>query len=267
MPIPVYDDVLTRASQSHLGSLVKGLPQPVAICGGHAVRLVVEKEWKREFGERYFGSRDIDIVYFVDINWTRKQLAESPAGLAPNKIRDLGYQASGAFRFERVLDADGNEIQGRPSAGLEGVDFHVLYIDPLVTRLHPKIRDIMGFVPADEPLIEPVFTDARMRLPHAGLPRNVLLPVPGLLIATKLWHLPERTKDDKAIKDLSDLFALVQYSPSSLGEIRSVVGGCLQNVPELVQKATTHELLDRAVRHLGVSKADFRAAVGPLAIA
>jgi len=164
-----------------------------------------------------------------------------------------------------VLDDEGKEAQGRPFTGLEGIDFHVLYIDPLVTRLHPMIRDVMGFVPADEPLLEPVFTDADKRLPSGGLGHDVFLPVPGLLVATKLKHLSERTRDDKVVKDLCDLFALAQYSASSLEEIRLVVHGCLQGASDLVQIAMTHDLLDEAVTHIGTSKADFRAAIGPLA--
>lgn len=266
MPSPIYDDVLTKASEGHLRSLIGDLPDPVAIAGGHAVRLLVERRWRVAFGERYFGSRDIDVVYFVNPSWTRKQLADSPAGRASARIVALGYKRSGAFRFEAVLNEMGQVVDDRPpSPSLEGVDFHVLYVDLIVTHLHPDIRSILGFVPADEPLLESVFTDVGMQVPAEDFEPKALLPVPGLLVASKLKHLPQRTKDDKAIKDLCDLFALVQYGPSSLAEIRAIVHGKLQTAAELVQMAVGHSLLKEAVKHLGVSIVDYRAAVGPLA--
>src|SRR5581483_885534 len=111
MPEPEYNDVLTRASADRLAQLVRDLPHPVALAGGHAVRLRVEKEWRRAFGQEYFGSRDIDLCYYVDPAWSSQELRESAVGRAPARIREVGYKPLGMFRFGIILDSKGNVLE------------------------------------------------------------------------------------------------------------------------------------------------------------
>ena len=51
----------------------------------------------------------------------------------------------------------------------------------------------------------------------------MILPAPALLIATKLNSFPERDKDHKRIKDISDLFALLFYSGETLSSIKDLL--------------------------------------------
>lgn len=91
MPNPVYDDLLTVESGRRLAAIVQKLPEPVALCGGHAVRYRVRDEWKRQFNQEYFGSRDIDVAYHVRPDWTDEQLEESALGQA--QLSDINPRA------------------------------------------------------------------------------------------------------------------------------------------------------------------------------
>lgn len=267
MPDPVYSDLLTRESEKRLAALVHDLPHPVALAGGHAVRLRVQEKWRERHQQAYFGSRDIDIAYLVDAAWTEEELRASVAGRARSRIESIGYRASGAYSFSLHLDEQGNEMKELPRLGrIPGVDYHVLKIDAMVTNAHPKQREVLGFNPIDEPLLAAVFHDASLRstLPQFG--PGVYLPTSPVLVGTKLKSLPERTQDDKAVKDLCDLYALAVFGGASQRMIRAHIHRALPNVRELVAAALSDSFLEQASRHLDVAVRDFRAVIGPLAL-
>lgn len=224
MPTPIYSDVLTKASAERVAQLVRDLPHPVALAGGHAVRLRVEAAWRQAFGQEYFGSRNIDLVYLVEPAWSKDEFRASAAGKAPKRIKDAGYEPVGTFRFGLILDKDGKPLKKEPlSPAIRGIDYDTLYLDPIVTHKRDDSKEILGFEPVDEPLLAPVFHDASLRTPLPKLGENVFLPVAPMLIATKLKSLPDRTKDDKAIKDLCDLYALFTFGGATMDEIRRLV--------------------------------------------
>lgn len=61
------------------------------------------------------------------------------------------------------------------------------------------------------------------------------LPTPEILIATKLKSAPNRTKDDKRIKDISDIYALSWYSPTSFKDLKQNV----QKISGIMEMAKT----------------------------
>lgn len=267
MPTPVYADVLTRESAARLAALVRDLPQPVALAGGHAVRHVVRDLWERRFGEEYFGSRDIDVCYLVEPHWTEAEFRASAAGQAPLRIREIGYKPMGVFRFGLWVDNDGKALDREPGPPkMLAIDYHVLAIDPMVTHVHPLSKKVLGFHPIDEPLLGRAFHESGLRTAVDGLGPSVYVPTTSLLSATKLKSLPDRDKEDKAIKDLCDLYALTAFGGSHLAEVRRVVHRVLPDARGLVDAALRHDSLPRAVEHLAITLADYRAAVGPLAL-
>ena len=265
-PKPVYDDTLTRASATRLSELVRDLPHPVALAGGHAVRYAAKEKWKEATGQEYFGSRDIDVIYFVDPRWSLQELEASAAAQAPKRIAELGYEPI-AFHFQQLLDAQGNIIQQEPNGAIEGVSLFRLFIDPMVTEKHDALAAIWKttFI-LDEPLLKEVFQQrsARHELPDLG--KNVYLPATPYLVATKLNSAITRTQDDKIVKDLCDLFALVNYGGVSSVEIRKTIHRILDDVPGKVRFVTTNPHLPKALEHLDVSRNDFTATIGPLAV-
>lgn len=265
MPTPVYIDLLTRESEARLAALVRDLPHPVALAGGHAVRLRVQDAWRARYGEAYFGSRDIDIAYHVDPAWTKEQLRASTAGQARARITQIGYKPSGAYSFSLILDDKGAEMTEPPPPGkMEGVDYHVLKIDAMVTHPHPDQKEVLGFNPIDEPLLAPVFHEPSLRSAMPAFGPDVYLPTAPVLVATKLKSLPERTQDDKAVKDLCDLYALVAHGGTTSTEIRRHVHAALPNVRDLVRAALADSFLDKASDHLGIPQRDFHAVIAPL---
>lgn len=265
MPQPVYRDTLTQESERRLRSLLHDLPSPVALAGGHAVRLRVQERWLERFGEDYFGSRDIDAAYYVDPAWSHDEFLSSAVAQAPRRLEELGFQRSGAFRFSLLLDDDGQVIDETPRFGIEGIDHHVLSVDPMVTAAHAEARAILGFVPIDEPLLASAFQGGGADpMPEFG--GDVWLPATPLLVATKLNSLPNRTKDDKRVKDLCDLYALVAHGGSPMDDIRARIHRDLPDAARLVNHAIRHESLPEALRHLAVPRRDFEAVVGPLAL-
>lgn len=267
MPTPVYRDVLTRESAARLAALVRELPHPVALAGGHAVRHAVRDQWERRFGEEYFGSRDIDVCYLVEPHWTLEEFRASAAGQMPQRIRAIGYQPMGVFRFGLWMDNDGKVLDREPAPPkMLAIDYHVLALDPMVTHVHPRSKEVLGFHPIDEPLLAHTFHEPELRTPAHDLGRNAYVPTPPMLVATKLKSLPGRNKEDKAIKDLCDLYALVAFGGARHLEIRHVVHRLLPDARRLVDAAVRHPSVPQAVGHLDLAEADFRAAVGPLAL-
>ncbi|MEK6975292.1 MAG: nucleotidyl transferase AbiEii/AbiGii toxin family protein [Candidatus Thermoplasmatota archaeon] len=257
---------MTRASAERLHALVAGLPHPVALAGGHAVLHTVQERWRARFGQDYFGSRDIDVIYHVDPKWTDEQVRRSAAALAPKRIMALGYKPI-SFRYVQILDENGRILDKEPTFGIEDVSVYHLYIDPMVTHPHPELSKVWGTETIiDEPLLTEVFQNenARRLLPEFG--DNVYLPLPPYLVATKLHSLTTRTKDDKAVKDLCDLYALVAYGGSTSLEIRRLIHFALPDVAERVRFALGSPHLSKALEHLDLAKADFDAVIGPLSL-
>jgi hypothetical protein len=267
MPSPVYADLLTRESEKRLADLVRDLVHPVALAGGHAVRLRVQDGWRARFGEAYFGSRDIDLAYLVEPGWSEDELRKSVAGQARARIESLGYHASGAYSFSIYLDAKGNELKSEPRLGaIVDVDYHVLKIDAMVTNRHELQRKVLGFDPIDEPLLADIFRNPALRSTLPAFGPDVYLPTAPVLIGTKLKSLPERTQDDKAVKDLCDLYALIDFGGARRRDIQQHIHAALPNVKELIDKALADSFLDQAARHLDIDRRDFEASIGPLAL-
>ena len=53
MPNPVYVDLLTQESEKRLAALVRDIPHPVTLAGGHAVRLRVQERWFERHQQGY----------------------------------------------------------------------------------------------------------------------------------------------------------------------------------------------------------------------
>lgn len=267
MPTPVYRDVLTRESEARLARLVRDLPHPVALAGGHAVRLRVEASWRQTYGTAYFGSRDIDLAYYVDPAWSIDELKASAAGLAPARILDAGFRRAGSFRFSIFLDDAGRELAEEPrSPKLRDIDYHELSLDPMVTHIHKELPALWRFRPIDEPLLAHAFHDPELRDLVPAMGPNVYLPKAPVLVATKLKSLPDRTKDDKTIKDLCDLYALTRHGGATVTDTRRVIHTLLGDVAVRVQEALTNPFLSEAAERLDLSEAGYRAVIAPLAL-
>lgn len=87
-----------------------------------------------------------------------------------------------------------------------------LYIDMIVDNIPDGFTERFGFTPIDEPLLKPVFSDPKNRIEIEMFDKRLWLPSPDLLMAMKIKSYPDRTKDHKKIKDVSDIAALLLFS-------------------------------------------------------
>ena len=105
----------------------------------------------------------------------------------------------------------------------------------------------------DEPLISRVFEEG------SGLAElingaRVIIPPPHILLATKIKAIPDRTKDDKLLKDACDIYAIIWHSRSKYIDVISLAR---KEYPEYCQKALkiiTGDVAVKAPYHLGVDQ-------------
>ncbi len=118
-----------------------------------------------------------------------------------------------------------------------------LFVDPVVDQIHPKTHEILGFTSIDEPLLEHVFIKHAPRM-IAFHGRHVLLPLPHVLLATKLRSVRQRDKQHKRIKDIADIYALSWYSDEKLESVKTVLSTILrpQEIKTVVDSFSKEDL-------------------------
>ena len=76
-------------------------------------------------------------------------------------------------------------------------------------------HDVFGFRPPAEPLLSPVFTDDAAEPLTAfhewNIPADMQIVEPDLLATMKVRSIPDRNRDQKRVKDVADLHALLWY--------------------------------------------------------
>jgi hypothetical protein len=90
-----------------------------------------------------------------------------------------------------------------------------------VDIIHPRFHEVFKFHPVDEPLLEMVFQDEDNRTAVRSFGRNLWLPRPHILLATKLNSVVTRDKEHKKLKDIADIFALLWFSGEDIRQIKS----------------------------------------------
>jgi len=207
----LYEPNKIKTSEKQLEKIFKQLPSPICILGGWATYHIVNKNFEKTNGKKYIGSLDIDIGFHIDKEWTEEQLRKSEFATAIRTIEKMGFR-SVSFRLIKDFDLDtGKELTLEESTSLPLYQIFQLYIDPIVDCIHPRIKDLAGFMPIDEPLLSLVFQD-KMYTKTTLFEKTVLLPQPHVLLAMKLNSAPKRDKENKRIKDIADIYALLWYS-------------------------------------------------------
>lgn len=211
-----YVPQVTELSEQELQAVFEAAEPPVCLLGGWAVHLHVNPGFQSEHGRGYIGSRDIDIGVHVDSDWDQETIPDTPVGQSISAIEEMGYTKS-RFGFVKHFHRDSQERIGDEEAREYGMhEVFQVYVDviPDTTELE-GFRDVFGFKPPAEPLLEPVFEDDRGEplSEYVSWPvssEKVIVP-PELLAAMKIRSLPDRDKSHKRVKDVADLHALLWY--------------------------------------------------------
>jgi hypothetical protein len=153
----LYEPNEIKISEKQLEKIFKQLPSPICLLGGWATYCIVNKNFEKANGRKYIGSRDIDIGFHIDKEWTEKQLTKSKFVTAIRIVENMGFRCI-SFRLVKDFDLDtGRELTPEESTRLPMYQIFQLYVDPIVDCIHPKIKELLGFVPIDEPLLSLVF--------------------------------------------------------------------------------------------------------------
>jgi len=206
-------------SQEHLTAVFSQMTQPVCLTGGWAVYLAVNPKFHGINGRNYIGSRDIDLGFHIDPSWSSEELQKSSLSQSASILTDRGFIGTG-FRFVKYYDMETkNEITEEKSKKRRPYEMFQLFIDMMGDSTHADAEKILGFPLLDEPLLAHVFVDGRSVTVYE-FGGQFMIPTPETLLSMKLKSAPCRTKDDKRIKDISDIYALFWYSDVEFQELR-----------------------------------------------
>lgn len=249
----LYESNETKTSEKQLEQVFKSLKDPACLLGGWAVYHLVNKNFEKANGRPYIGSRDIDVGFHVEKDWTEKQLKESGFVSAIAALEKTGFR-SVSFRLVKDFDLDtGKELTPEESSKLPLFRVFQLFTDPIVDYIHPKIKDILGFVPIDEPLLSLLFQH-KMHITANIFGRKVTLPKPELLLAMKLNSVLSRDKEHKRIKDIADIYAILWYSDTDLPELKNRLFSInSREGAAKTMRAFTEEDVDKVSKTIGVA--------------
>jgi hypothetical protein len=215
----LYQPTETKTSQEQMQAIFTQLKSQACLLGGWAVYYLVNQNFEKATGRTYIGSRDIDLGFHINMEWNKEQLKNSEFSSAIKTAENMGFR-SVSFRLFKDFDIDtGKELTLEESAKLPMYQIFQLYIDPIVDCIHPEIKNMLGFVPIDEPLLSWVFQEKMYRT-QLLFGKNVLIPEPYVMLAMKINSAPRRDKEHKLIKDIADIYALLWHSDIKLSQLK-----------------------------------------------
>jgi hypothetical protein len=248
----MYQPYEIEISQKQVRDVISKLREPICLLGGWAVYLTLTENFKRENGRDYLGSRDIDLGFHIEKDWSGYELENSTIATAINTLNEMNFESL-SFRFFKQFHKDTKqELTGEELRKTPSYDIFYLFVDPIVDHIHSGIREIFGFVPIDEPLLEHVFLGKKYRtIDLSG--RKILLPLPHILLATKIKSVTRRDKEHKRIKDIADIYGLSWYSDENITKLKTNLTAIIphQNTRTIIESFTRNDL-DAVSNILGI---------------
>jgi len=216
----LYEPIEIEISAKHLDKVFRQIKGDICLIGGWATYHTVNRNFENINARKYIGSRDIDIGFHIDKRWSIEQLKKSEFSSTIGLIEDMGFRPV-SFRFVKDFHSEtGRELTAEESARLPLFQIFQLYVDPVVDYINPKIEQVLGVVPIDEPLLSLVFADDLYTTAKL-FGKSVLLPQSHVLLAMKLNSVINREKAHKRIKDIADIYALLWFSDRKIAEIKA----------------------------------------------
>lgn len=264
-PTELYTARETTPARHAVAHLARHLPEPIVLAGGWGVWATVTQRFQAEHGTPYIGSRDADFGFTVNPAWTLRELRASTYAKALAKIEQLGYHPSGTTRYCRWIHYQtGRDLTESDARRVPTHDLIQLFVDPMVDAIHPRHTEVFKIKPLDAPLLRPVFSSPEHRTESDLFGTNVWIPDPSTLLAMKFASFPERNKDDKAVKDLCDAYAVAWYGPA---KFQDVTRQTRKRFPEECSKARAmveSPFLEMSAQHLGIAKGTIARALNAL---
>ncbi len=215
----MYDEFETKTSLNYLDKVFSITAEPACLIGGWGIYFTVNEQFRERFGRNYLGSRDIDLGFYIDKEWSEKQLRESAFAKTLNALESKmdfklqGFRLRKDFHLLHEKELAAEEAKSVPSSFL-----FTLFVDLAVNETYPKFRKTFGFAPLPEPLLGMVFKSEKHRIAlKKGM--EIWLPAAEVLLATKLNSVNHRNQDDKRAKDIMDITALLLFAKSGTKEL------------------------------------------------
>ena len=260
----LYDQLEVDTSFQVLQTLSHQLPEPFVLLGGWAVFLTVNDRFEEENGQKYLGSRDVDLGFHVDPEWSIEELGNCVFARAQTILEEIGYIPMGTSRFCKIIHREtGRTISEDKAKNIPQYDLFYLYVDPIVDNIHSRHNEIFKIKPIDEPFLagvfeEDIFSDLDI------MDSKILLPNPDTLIGTKLKSFPNRDKFDKKIKDACDIYSLLWYSSDDFNPLISLVKEKYPDLCKVSREVIDNDIANKASNHLGIEPKMFKEVIGQL---
>ncbi len=259
-----YQDYEIEISQSHLSQVFSKVREPIGLLGGWAVYITVNKNFSASQGRNYIGSKDIDLGFHIDKNWSDAELKNSVFARAIMALKEIGFRPL-SFRLVKYFHTETRkELDEEQVRTLDQHFMFDLYVDPIVDSIHPNAKKVLGFVPIDEPLLSHVFDGRRCTMLKA-FEGSFMLPHTEVLLATKINAVPNRDREHKRIKDIADIYALLWHSDTKIAELKEKVLKIItaQKISEVVSSFNEEDYASVS-QVLGVDKAEISRVIGEL---
>lgn len=212
----MYNNFETELSRKFLEKIFDKLEKPFILLGGWATYFLVNERFKNSEGKEYLGSKDLDIGFYMEKDWNKKQLTNSDFAKNIKLLEDMGFRFMG-FRLLQEFHTETKKNLSLEDAKKTSHPFITsVYIDPIVNIIPKGFKNIFGFIPIDEPLLDLAFKGRTINM------GNLILPTPEVMLAMKLNSVLNRNKIHKKTKDICDIFALLQYSNISIKEFLKI---------------------------------------------
>ena len=221
----MYDMEITELSRSYIIKLTNELGSDLCLIGGWAVYGQVTKGYEAETERIYIGSKDIDLGFHVDPDWSETEILDSRL-LKTIRIltEELDFEPYGSYRFAKWYDRQTwRELSELESRTTESFNIHHLFVDLLVDYSFDTLNELLGFTPIDESLLAHYFNASRNRTFVSLGGVEVPVPTVPLLLAMKVRTIPRRQETHKREKDLADSFALLRFTDWPIDELKSTV--------------------------------------------
>lgn len=214
----MYDPRITDLSKRHLKELSNGIDEDIYLLGGWAVHYVVNENFTKSRQRGYIGSRDIDIGFHFENQWDKTTIKSCSFVSCIAQLEELGFQWQG-FRLYKDFDYETMKpLSKEESAKKLQYEITKMYVDPIVDTIHKDFPEICGYNPIDEPLLTIGFKNNWFTT-HDEF-ENIKVTMPHLLLAMKMNSVLNRDKEDKRIKDICDIFALMWHSTTPFEDIK-----------------------------------------------
>ncbi|MFQ6052040.1 MAG: hypothetical protein ACE5K4_10140 [Candidatus Hydrothermarchaeota archaeon] len=147
----LYEEYEINISQRYLKKTLSSIEGTACLLGGWAVYLIVNENFAKERGKEYLGSRDLDIGFHINKEDTVEKLKKSTFAKFLNNMKDMDFRLHG-FRLVKHFHTETQEELSEED--FKRTPLHLtfsMYVDPIVDFIHPRFREVFGFVPIDEP--------------------------------------------------------------------------------------------------------------------